>query len=239
MIVRSKRDMSYVKHNFTPVQNKLLSKVSRAETHFAQLLTKSGLYFRREKGNYKYKTRWSYFDFYLPYYNLFVEIDGKSHDNDEQKAIDAEKEKIVGRKQKFIVRLTNEQVLQMDAISVDFLLEECFRQSASKRKKKGAEHSKNRYNSVMADKRGRGVGDMTRDANFTIDNEQEVWLYDNAIGEYFRFDNIIEAKFSVEMSVNDIHDLCETKEYAKSSTRRFVFAYTLGDCENRVAQVYY
>jgi len=238
MIVRTKKDMKYVKHNFTPIRNNLLNKISAAETYFENLLIKSGLYFRREKGNYKYKTRWSYFDFYIPYYNLYIEIDGDSHNTTEQKMIDDEKEKIIMRKQKFITRLTNKEVLAMESLSIEFLLERCFEQSANKRKKKGKEHSRNRYNSVMKGKREHGKSDMMRDADFEIDEEQEIWLYDNTIGEYFRFSNIIEAKFSVEMSVNDIHDLCETKEYKHSTNRRFVFAYTKSDCELRVMQTY-
>lgn len=238
MLVKTKKDMEFVKHNFTPIRNKLLNKNSVAESHFEKLLIKSGLYFRREKGNYKYKTRWSYFDFYLPYYNLYIEIDGESHNNAEQKQIDKDKEKIVNNKQKFIVRLKNESVLAMDSVDIDFLLEQCFIQSAAKRKKHGKEYSRNRYNSVMSKKRECGRMDMLRDANFEIDEEQEIWLYDNAIGEYFRFDNIFQAKFSIEMSVNEIHKLCETKEYKHNINRRFVFAYTLSDCELRVIQTY-
>lgn len=238
MIVKTKKDMEFVRHNFIPIRNKLLNKFSLAETHFEKLLTKSGLYFRREKGNYRYKTRWSYFDFYLPYYNLYIEIDGENHNTQEQKIIDAEKEKIIKRKHKYITRLTNEQVLAMKSIDIEFLLDKCFRQSASKRKRHGKVHSRNRYNAVMQHKREQGREDMERDANFEIDETQEVWLYDNVIGEYFKFDNIMEAKFSVEMSINEIHDLCETKEYKRSTTRRFVFAYTKSECELRVLQTY-
>lgn len=63
MIVRTRNDMSFVRHNFTQTRNKLLNKFSPAENHFEKLLTESGLYYRREKGNYRYNTRWCYFDF--------------------------------------------------------------------------------------------------------------------------------------------------------------------------------
>lgn len=239
MIVKTKKDMNFVRHNFIPIRNKLLNKHSKAEKCFEKLLIKSGLYFRREKGNYKYKTRWAYFDFYIPFYNLYIEIDGDSHNNEEQIIIDKEKEKIVQRKQKFIARFTNDEVFAMESIDIETLLERCFVQSAANRKKKGKVHSKNRYNSIMTRKRECGRNDMIRDANFEIDELQEVWMYDNIIGEYFRFDNIVEAKFSIEMSINEIHDLCEMKEYKHNLNRRFVFAYTFNDCEMRVAQTYY
>lgn len=239
MIIRNKGDMDYVKRRFIPVRNKLLSKFSPAEDRFAKLLTEGGIYFRREKGNYRYGSRWSYYDFYLPYHSLYVEIDGPSHGTDEQRAIDAVKEHAVKSKGKFIVRLTNEAVMSMDSVNVNDLLDECFRQSAAKRRKGGAQHSRNKYDKIMYERRSDGVRDILDTANFDVDLEREVWLYDHAIGKYFRFGDIVEAKFSVEMSVNEIHDLCERERYARSAGRRYVFAYTLADCEMRVAQVYY
>lgn len=230
--------MSYVRHSFTPVKNKLLNKNSPAEEHFEGLLIKANIYYVREKGNYRKNTRWSYYDFYLPYYNLYVEIDGSSHNSEEQKAIDKVKERIVRNKIKFITRLTNKEVLDMQSVSVEELLELCFIQSARKRRKGGKEHSRNRYNAVMAMKRRDGRRDILKSANFEIDEEQEIWLYDNFSGNYFHFANIFEAKFTVELSVNLIHELCEQKEYAKSTSRRYVFAYTLADCELRVLQTY-
>lgn len=238
MIVKSKKDMEYVRHSFTPVRNKLLNKNSKAEKHFESLLIKSGLYFRREKCNFRHGTRWSYYDFYIPFYNLYIEIDGSSHNTTEQKLIDTQKEKIVKNKVKFLVRLTNEEVLSMDSVDIEFLLRRCFEQSARKRKRHGWVYSKNRYVNVMQRKRQHGYDDIKETANFDIDESQEVWLYDNEIGNYFCFPNIIQAKFSVEMSVNEIHDLCEMKEYRKCTSRRYVFAYTLNDCEIRVMQVY-
>ena len=80
--------------------------------------------------------------------------------------------------------------------------------------------------------------DMERGANFEINMNQEVWMYDNHIGNYFRFDNIFDAKFQTEMSINDIHELCELKEYKRSTLRRFVFAYTKEECETKVLFVY-
>ena len=91
MKVQTKNQMDYVKHNFIPIKNKLLNKYSPAETHFEQLLLDAHIYFRREKCNFKYDTRWSYFDYYLPYYKIYIEIDGASHNTEEQKKIDKEK----------------------------------------------------------------------------------------------------------------------------------------------------
>jgi len=238
MIVKNKKDIEFVKKNFNQVQHKLLNKNSAAESHFESLLISSGLYFRREKGNYKTQTRWSYFDFYLPYYHLYIEIDGISHNSEEQKNIDAQKEKIVKNKQRRLLRLSNEYVLSLSSINIDDLLTMQFKQEASKRKRGGYIKSRNRYWRHLNTQRQHGIEDMNYDADFDIDENQEVWLYDNSIGNYFRFENIYEEKFSTELSVNQIHELCETKEYKKSWSRRFVFAYTKNDCELRVLQTY-
>ena len=76
MIVKNQKYIEFVKKNVNQIQHKLLTKHSDAETHFESLLIKSGIYFRREKCNYRINTRWSFFDFYLPYYHLYIEIDG-------------------------------------------------------------------------------------------------------------------------------------------------------------------
>lgn len=238
MKVKSNRDIEYIRHRFIPLRNKLLIKDSKAESHFEDLLIKSGLYFRREKTNFRKGTRWCYYDFYLPYYNLYIEIDGRSHDTEEQKTIDREKEDAVKRRMKFITRLKNEEVLSMDSVNVDSLLQKCFEQSAAKRRKGGSLKSAHAYERVMKMKRDGAMRDMQNTANFIIDENKEVWLFDGVIGEYFRFENIYEAKFSIEMSVNEIHELCEAAEYKRNLNRRYVFAYTKGDCELRVMQSY-
>lgn len=238
MIVKNKQDIGFVKKNFNQVQHKLLNKISLAETHFESLLINAGLYFRREKGNYRINTRWSFFDFYLPYYHLYIEIDGENHNTEEQIAIDKEKDQIIRNKQRRILRLTNAFVLSLKSIDIETLLELQFQQQASKRKKGGAINSRNKYFSLLSSQMERGINDMKKAANFDINENQEIWLYDHQIGNYFRFNNIFDAKFSTDLSINDIHELCETKEYKKSSSRRFVFAYTKGDCELRVLQTF-
>lgn len=231
--------MKRVQKRFTHIRNKLLNKKSLAETHFEKLLINSGLFFRREKGTYKYGSRWSYFDFYIPYYYLFVEIDGSSHNTEKQKRIDKIKENYVFQHAKYIVRLKNKQVLAMESVTIGDLLKMCFSQMAKKQNKCGTECYRKRYGSMFHFMHDQIVSDVYKTAVFEIDEKQEVWMYDNHIGNYFRFDNIIEAKLNTGHSLNVIHALCETKEYKHSDDRRYVFAYTLKDCELRVAQTYY
>ena len=92
MKVDTDKKMDYVRHNMQIVKNKLLNKYSKAESHFVELLNKANIYYFREKCNYRFGTRWCYYDFYIPFYRIYVEIDGKSHNSEEQKKIDKETE---------------------------------------------------------------------------------------------------------------------------------------------------
>lgn len=238
MNIQNKEQMSYALQKNTELRNKLLNKHSDAEKHFEEMLSFAGLYFRREKANFKIGTRWCYYDFYLPYYSLYIEIDGKEHETEEQKAINREKELQAMRNERFMVRYTNEEVVAMDAVSIDAILERCFAQSVelrrTGRKKRPAEHHKGVYEKIMKNKREGAIINMNAAAKFKVEPDQEVWLYDNAIGLYFHFPNIYEAKFSVEMTINEIHDMLEQTEFTHSFARRYVFAYTREDCETKV-----
>lgn len=238
MIVDSFGKMKFVRHNFTPTKNMLLNKKSDAESHFFRLLSDANIYFVREKGNYKYNTRWCYFDFYLPFWRIYIEIDGKNHESEEQRHIDAEKAHIISKKCRWLVRFTNEEVLAMESITTDAIIDKLAHQLRSK-KHKNPEYHKERYYSNLRYNIHQGAEDMLRDAKFEIDKGKKVYLYDNFSGNYFEFKNIMEAKMNVQMSVNEIYDLLENHEYKRCSYRRYVFGWTLEECENNVAKVYY
>lgn len=108
----SSSNFGFVKRRSVPIRNKLLGKDSKAESKFEQMLIDANVYFTREKGNYKIGTRWCYYDFFVPYWRLYFELDGFSHDNPGQKKIDMEKDRMVRNKQRFICRISNGYVLK-------------------------------------------------------------------------------------------------------------------------------
>lgn len=237
MIVDSKNKMEFVKRRFTPIKNQLLNKHSDAESHFKALLTNANIYFVREKGNYKYNTRWCYYDFFLPFYRIYIEVDGISHNTQEQKIIDKEKEKIIRSKQRFLVRFSNEEVLNMDSITIDDIINKLAEQMRTGRHPN--KDYKSKYFNNLERNYKQSILDMNRTANFTIDENKAVYLYDHTIGNYFCFDNIYEAKMNVQMSINEIHELLNEYNYKKCQSRRYVFGWTLSECENNVSKVYY
>ena len=100
-------------------RNSLLCKTSKAESHFAKLLDKSGVYYIREKCCYNFSGEWCYVDFYIPKFKLGIEIDGKEHNTTKHKIRDRLKSKFLDEQRGiFTYRITNEQCLLMNSINV-------------------------------------------------------------------------------------------------------------------------
>lgn len=240
MNVDSKEKLSYVRHNFNDIKYKLINKKSNAEKHFTQLLTKANIYFFREKCNFKDGTRWCYYDFFIPYYRLYIEIDGSSHDNEKQKQIDKEKHNLVKDKNKYLVRFTNEEVLAMDSISIDLIIDKLVEQLRATTKKHKNRDFKQKFLNNCTSNYRQSIIDMRRSCKFDIDEDKKIYLYDHFIGEYFEFDNVFIAKLNTSLSINEIFQLADPEyKYKKSNSRRYVFGWTKAQCEMNVADTYW
>ena len=236
MNVDSEKTMSFVRRNMVTVKNKLLNKHSEAESHFVRLLNKANIYYFREKCNFKMGTRWCYYDFYIPFFRIYVEIDGESHNNEEQRNIDAEKHQLVKNKQCYLARFTNEEVLAMESIDIGTIIDRVALQLRTKK------HPRRDYKSRILRNIQRNyetsIADMRIDCGYPIDESRKVYLYDHSIGNYFEFRNVFEAKMNVRLSINAIYELLDSHEYKPSATRRYVFAWSMAELERRVAIVY-
>jgi hypothetical protein len=233
--------LKFIRHNFQPVQNKLLNKKSDAETHFENLLIDFGEYYRRERGSFKYGQLWCYYDFYIPYYRIYVEIDGPEHSQREATEKDKEKERYVNNTFHYVVRFTNEEVLAMNKLTEEELIE---RAAASlccdNRSGKKFWKSYKRYKKNIEFNRDRTFHDVA----YAIGKEwsgRKIYMYDHRSGNYFEFDDVIDAKLRLEkISAPEIIRLSTTHEYKHCpATRRYVFGLSLRECEDNVAKVYY
>lgn len=237
MINDSKSTEKFIKKNTNQLRLKLQNKKSEAETKFAKLLTKANVYFMREKTNYKFGTRWCFFDFWLPKLRIYVEIDGAEHNTAEQQQIDREKEKIIHDKQMYVARFTNEEVFQMNEISEDFIIDRMV-QCAMKRKKKHRNFDviREKYLSQVKEVQDGVRQNVARVKWNRIDMDKKVYLYNNFIGEYFVFDNIVELKVTLGKghTIEDFLYMLEECDYNRVGNRRYVLAYTRSECENRV-----
>jgi very-short-patch-repair endonuclease len=237
MKVQTKNQMDYVKHNFIPIKNKLLNKYSPAETHFEQLLLDAHIYFRREKCNFKYDTRWSYFDYYLPYYKIYIEIDGASHNTEEQKKIDKEKLDVIRRRQAYLLRIKNEDVLKMDSISIDQIKDMLFNYLGRTSRSHGRDHYEKRYNEVMQKEYAESIRQMSEALEDTSCVDKEVWLYQRDMDAIFKFENIFESKLCTKLGINEIAELL-SMDYKRNLNRKYIFAHSEEECKARMILCY-
>lgn len=225
--------MSYVKHNFATVKNKLLNKYSNAEDHFEKLLKDTNMFYIREKGNFQYNTRWCYYDFYIPFYRLYIEIDGKSHDFLSQKYIDKEKHGIIDRKKRFLVRLKNEEVLGLNKISLAYLIGRLCEQNNPS----GflfPDFTINDYLENLINNVHQGIRDMLSDTNIKVDKDRNVFMYNKNTGRIYRFQNECIAKLNIPYGLTAVRDMLVNTDYNKRTVRKYVLAYDERECISRV-----
>ena len=97
----------------------LLQKNSKAELHFAKLLDNDKCYYIREKCCFDLNGEWCYVDFYIPKFNLAIEIDGKEHNTAKPKQRDYLKSKFLYDKRNILTyRISNDECFEMDSIDL-------------------------------------------------------------------------------------------------------------------------
>lgn len=237
-------NIGYVRHSFTPIKNKLLNKDSETESKFEKMLIDANIYFTREKGNYRIGTRWCYYDFFVPYWRMYFELDGHSHDSQEQKEVDLEKDSIIRNKQRFICRISNDYVLDnMEAIDFEIAKDLLFKYMVKSRflrkKAKTYNKAKSYYESNLVKNHVQSVEDFTSN-NESVDFEDDrpITLYNNLTGMFYTFENIIDATLKTGLKAKYLWELCYTEYKKVGNTRTYVAAFSVEECEKRVAVVY-
>lgn len=237
-------NIGFVRRNFTPVKNKLLNKNSQTESKFEKMLIDANIYFTREKCNYRIGSRWCYYDFFVPYWRLYFELDGGSHNNEEQKEIDTEKDCIVRNKQRFICRISNNYVLnEMTEINFEIAKDLLFKYMVKSRflrkKAKTYEKAKDYYERNLEKNHLQSVEDFTaNNPTVDFDDDRPITLYNNYTGLYYTFDDIIDAALKTGMPPKFIWELCYTEYKRIGNNRKYVAAFSVAECERRVAIVY-
>lgn len=242
MIVRSYRDYMYVKRNFNQTQKKLKEKDSKAETHFAELLQMSCIPYWREKGNYKFGTRWCYYDFYLPMLRLYVEIDGLEHNTIHQQMIDIAKEKIIRNKQRHIVRITNKEVLMMDSINEDYLLKKA---AIHRAKRAGKPHMAQWFLDVILKNIESNWKEVQRDVEGNIkkhsvefDFEKPIFVFDSETGMTYEFEKFCHAKFFTGFNWSRMNEMLNGSfRYTKKN--RFFLDWTKCGLETKIMMTFF
>lgn len=233
MEIKDYNDMEFAQNHFLEVKNKLLNKFSPAETHFEEMLKEKGIYYVRERSNFKISTRWCYYDFHLPLYRLYVEIDGPEHKIESHKKIDEEKFDIIASKQRFLVRLTNQEVLDMKSIDMDHILDKLIEQSKHKLWFT-SELTLGEYLRNIKANLTQTYSDYIEETGKTLKPKEPIYVFNKQIGRAFVFENKLMAKIALQTHFAVIEDYL-TRDYSKVNNRiKFVLAYSEEELRNRV-----
>lgn len=165
-------------------KNSLLRKDSKAEKHFAGLLNKAQIFYVKEKCCYDKNGNWCYIDFFIPLYNIAIEIDGKEHESKKRKEKDIKKENFLKQERNiYTIRYTNKECLDMESISVIEIVKKAGRNK----------HSESEIEYIRKSK-DYELRNASKIANFNV--YSKIFLYDKDKDVIYKFNDLYIAKHS-------------------------------------------
>lgn len=175
---------------------------------------------------------------------MYFELDGHSHDSQEQKEVDLEKDSIIRNKQRFICRISNDYILkEMTAIDFDIAKDLLFKYMVKSRflrkKAKTYEKAKSYYEANLEKNHWQSMLDFTaNNDSVSFDDNRTIVLYNNLTGMYYTFENIVDATLRTDLKAKYLWQLCHNEYKRVGNARTYVAAFSFGECERRVAAVY-
>ena len=178
-------------------RNENLAKVKPFEEMFKELLDEYDIFYIRESKRFSItedKHRCYFMDFYIPYYNIDIEIDGKIHDvSKKRKGIDKTKTKYLkNQKDILTVRVSNDKVEEMykkRVIDWNVVF-----QDISKEELIDREHT------YIAKTRS-WKKEFSR---LGVDTEKPIFLYYACTDHFYHFDNILELRRSLHLKCGKV-----------------------------------
>lgn len=203
-----------------------------SQNKFRKLLDQANVFYIKEKPSFiLYASTVCFMDFYVPYFQLDIEIDGRQHRFEDQFDKDISKAEFLWDNRIATLRLTNDEVEVMKEIDLEKLWErvpEIQRREVETIKKNQREGWKLFY------------------SRHGISLEMPVWLYSKENKRIYRFDNILLLQRSVHYSEQKVYDVLkgenksnflisfdeeEMKEQRKQSLNAMARAHRLKDGE--------
>ncbi|MBP3777502.1 MAG: hypothetical protein J6I37_11005 [Prevotella sp.] len=178
-------------------RNENLAKVKPFEEMFKELLDEYDIFYIRESKRFSITEdihRCYFMDFYIPYYNIDIEIDGKIHDvSKKRKGIDKTKTKYLkNQKDILTVRVSNDKVEEMykkRVIDWNVVF-----QDISKEELIDREHT------YIAKTRS-WKKEFSR---LGVDTERPIFLYYACTDHFYHFDNILELRRSLHLKCGKV-----------------------------------
>ena len=178
-------------------RNENLAKVKPFEEMFKELLDEYDIFYIRESKRFSItedKHRFYFMDFYIPYYNIDIEIDGKIHDvSKKRKGIDKTKTKYLkNQKDILTVRVSNDRVEEMyQKRVIDWNV---VFQDISKEELIDREHT-------YISKTRSWKKEFSR---LGVDTEKPIFLYYACTDHFYHFDNILELRRSLHLKCGKV-----------------------------------
>lgn len=185
-------------------KNELLRKDSNAEKHFARLLNEASVYYVKEKCCYDKYGNWCYIDFYIPFYKIAIEIDGKEHSYGKRKQKDIKKECFLKDCRNIsTIRFTNEECLSMESISVVDIVKKANKVSVNK--------------GELEHKRKNRCEELKRASTIScFDVYSPIYIYDKDKDAVFAFKDLYIAKHSTGVPYQSLINAVDSNNIHKS-----------------------
>lgn len=222
--------IEYVKANFGKRKEMLLKKNSEAERHFMHLLDKTPFYYIREKCCYDGNYNWCYIDFYIPFYKLGIEIDGKEHNTEKQKIKDKKKSNfLLNERGISIYRITNEECLNMKSVDILGIVKNLRHQNTET-----PEMAMKRINE-MGREQEEQLTQMQGIAPFDV--RREIFVYCKLNDKIYRYKNLYMLKRSIMMKYKDIIRAISNNDNIFASNN-FIYDFNIESLNAKIERYY-
>lgn len=177
-------------------RNKLLRMFVPGQDKFRNLLDAAHILYVREQPSFRcYSSDVCFMDFYMPYYQLDIEIDGRQHRYEDRYEKDILKADFLWKDRIATIHISNEEVWSLDKIDIKQLWED-----------RVTEEQRNEIERV---KRNQMEGWRLFYSRHHIGLDLPVWLFFKENRRTYRFDNILDLQRSIHYDEEKVFGVLE------------------------------
>ena len=177
-------------------RSKLLRMIVPGQDKFRNLLDAAHILYVREQPSFRcYSSDVCFMDFYVPYYQLDIEIDGRQHRNEDRYEKDISKADFLWKDRIATIHISNKEVWSLDKIDIKQLGED-----------RVTEEQRNEIERV---KRSQMEGWRLFYSRHHIGLDLPVWLFFKENRKTYRFDNILDLQRSVHYDEEKVFGVLE------------------------------
>lgn len=177
-------------------RNKLLRMIIPGQDKFRNLLDAAHILYVREQPSFRcYSSDVCFMDFYVPYYQLDIEIDGRQHRYEDRYEKDISKADFLWKDRIATIHILNKEVWSLDKIDIKQLWED-----------RVTEEQRNEIERV---KRSQMEGWRLFYSRHHIGLDLPVWLFFKKNRKTYRFDNILDLQRSIHYDEEKVFGVLE------------------------------